>query len=89
MTPDKLYGNNGSDFIFGDFALLTFDELAPNLYGILSIDSLNCTEGGGTNEAYGWVWSASCATYIIVLHRSLLRFFYLQIKYVQNLISHQ
>ena len=53
MIPDKLYGNNGSDFIFGDFALLTFDELAPNLYGILSIDSLNCTEGGGTNEAYG------------------------------------
>lgn len=51
--PDSLYGNDGSDFIFTDFAELVYDEMAPNLYGIRSIDSLNCTEGGDRNIAHG------------------------------------
>ena len=43
---DELHGNNGSDFILGDFGLLIFDvndTLSKNLYGIRSIDSYNCS----------------------------------------------
>lgn len=42
---DELYGHNSSDIIIGDSVLIFFDEEAPNLYGLLSIDSHNCTEG--------------------------------------------
>ena len=52
---DELHGNDGSDFILGDFGELTFNQSSPNLYGIRSIESLNCAEGegGGINDIYG------------------------------------
>lgn len=50
---DELYGNNGSDFLFGDFGALVFDETASNLLGPQHITSLNCTIGGGLNVLEG------------------------------------
>lgn len=56
---DQLYGNNGSDLIFGDFGKIEFNILAPSLYKMNSIISLNCTKsagvniGGGTNSIEG------------------------------------
>ena len=46
---DKLNGDGGSDFLFGDFGVVRFASNAPNgsLFGMLSIDSLNCTTNGG------------------------------------------
>ena len=37
----------------GDFAVILLDETVDYLYGILSIDSHNCTEGGGRNIIMG------------------------------------
>lgn len=39
--------------ILGDFAIILFDERADYLYGMMSIDSHNCTEGGGKNIITG------------------------------------
>lgn len=53
---DKLNGDGGSDFLFGDFGIAQFASNAPNgnLFGMLSIDSLNCTtDGGGRNIING------------------------------------
>ena len=53
---DKLNGDGGSDFLFGDFGVVRFASNAPNgsLFGMLSIDSLNCTtNGGGRNNING------------------------------------
>ena len=50
---DKLHGYNSSDIIVGDFAVILIDETVDYLYGITSIDSHNCTEGGGKNIMTG------------------------------------
>ena len=50
---DELHGYNSSDIIVGDFAVILIDETVDYLYGILSIDSHNCTEGGGRNTMTG------------------------------------
>ena len=53
MITDELHGADEQDYILGDFGVIVFDESLPNLYGILSIDSLNCTDGGGINVISG------------------------------------
>ena len=50
---DELHGYNSSDIIIGDFAIVLMDEQVGHLYGIMSIDSHNCTEGGGKNIITG------------------------------------
>ena len=52
---DTLVGNHGSDFLFGDFADVAFNQFAPegNLFGILSMESLNCSENVGINDMFG------------------------------------
>jgi len=52
---DVLNGDDGSDLLFGDFGVIHLASNASNgnLFGILSIDSLNCTRGGGNNNIYG------------------------------------
>ena len=50
---DKTFGNDGNDIIFGDFGEVILDVSAPSMYGVVSIDSLNCTEGGGMNTVIG------------------------------------
>lgn len=50
---DELHGYNSSDVIIGDFAIVLIDETVDYLYGIVSIDSHNCTEGGGQNIMTG------------------------------------
>lgn len=56
---DVLSGDGGSDVLFGDFAEVRFDydARAGQLFEILSIDSLNCTDGngGGLNKLYGGI----------------------------------
>ena len=55
FTVDTLYGNEGSDFLLGDYGLLQFNTSAPNLYGMISIETLNCApdEGGDKNSLFG------------------------------------
>ena len=53
-----LNGNDGADLIFGDYALLQYDILSPNLSILRSIMSLNCSIDDGpqqdsTNDASG------------------------------------
>jgi hypothetical protein len=50
---DELHGYNSSDVIVGDFAVIVADDTVDFLYGVLSIDSHNCTEGGGRNIITG------------------------------------
>ena len=50
---DELYGYNSSDILIGDFAVILIDDTVDYLYGIVSIDSHNCTEGGGQNIMAG------------------------------------
>ena len=50
---DELHGYNSSDIIIGDFAIILIDATVDYLYGIVSIDSHNCTEGGGQNTITG------------------------------------
>jgi len=52
---DTLHGNDGSDFILGDYGVLEFNTSAPSLYGIRMIETLNCAqgEGGAENNIYG------------------------------------
>ena len=50
---DELFGYNSSDIIIGDFAVILIDDNVDYLYGIISIDSHNCTEGGGQNIMAG------------------------------------
>jgi len=50
---DELHGYNSSDIIIGDFAIVLMDDQVGYLYGIVSIDSHNCTEGGGKNIITG------------------------------------
>ena len=52
-TLDELHGNGGPDLIFGDYGAIEYDESVQNLHGLRYIMSLNCTEGGGTNVAWG------------------------------------
>lgn len=51
--PDELYGNDGPDIISTDFVTILFDTSEQNLYGVTSITSQNCSEGGGNNTAHG------------------------------------
>ena len=51
---DELHGYNSSDIIIGDFAIILIDPTVDYLYGIVSIDSHNCTEGGGQNTLKGY-----------------------------------
>ena len=50
---DELHGYDSSDIIIGDFAIVLMNEQVGYLYGIVSIDSRNCTEGGGRNIITG------------------------------------
>ena len=52
---DVLNGDDGSDLLFGDFGVIHLASNASNgnLFGILSIDSLDCSQGGGRNKIYG------------------------------------
>ena len=52
---DTIYGGAGSDLLFGDFGVIHLASNASNgnLFGILSIDSLDCSQGGGRNKIYG------------------------------------
>ena len=50
---DELHGYNSSDIIVGDFVIILIDDTVDYLYGIVSIDSHNCTEGGGQNIMTG------------------------------------
>ena len=50
---DELHGYNSSDIIVGDFAVIHLDSMVDYLYGIYSVDSHNCTEGGGQNVITG------------------------------------
>jgi Ca2+-binding RTX toxin-like protein len=50
---DVLYGNEGPDIIATDFAVIRFNSSHPNLYGVVSIDTVNCSIDGGINYAFG------------------------------------
>jgi hypothetical protein len=52
---DTIDGGIGSDLMLGDFGVihLTSNASNGNLFGILSIDSLDCIQGGGSNTIYG------------------------------------
>lgn len=52
-ADDEVHGYNSSDIIIGDFAVIHLDSMVDYLYGVISIDSHNCTEGGGQNIITG------------------------------------
>ena len=39
--------------MFGDFGEVVFNVSAANMYGVLSLAALNCTDGGGKNRVKG------------------------------------
>lgn len=51
---DEIHGNDGEDLIVTDYGVIEFDFKAPNLEGVLSIESRDCNEPvDGRNVAYG------------------------------------
>jgi hypothetical protein len=70
---DFLNGDEGSDLLFGDFGVvhLTSNASNGNLFGILSVDSVNCTfHGGGRNNIVGNAGNGKTRFSFLSLHLS-------------------
>ena len=50
---DYIEGNEGQDIILGDFGVIKLNPFAPNLGGVLSIDSLDCLQDTEGNKLFG------------------------------------